>query len=234
MSVRQAVILAGGLGSRLGELTQRTPKPLLPVAGRPFLHHLLAKARASGLEHVLILAGHLHERISADLVQSGLAARLGLQISLSVEPAPLGTGGALSFARTALAERFLLLNGDTWFDFDWRALMVERIWPAMMALRPAPAEARYDTVELAGERVTGFWPREAARRGAWINGGVYCLDRARVPETPRAYSLETELLPDLAAQGVLGARPFAGDFIDIGVPDSYAAAQRLLAASSPD
>lgn len=229
MSLRQCAILAGGAGTRLGDLTRDTPKPMLPVAGKPFLEHLIVKAAGHGFDRVLLLAGHHAGVIEAWLAESGLAQRLGVEIGLSMEPAPLGTGGALVHARDRLDDAFLLVNGDTWFDFDWAELAVAGSHPAMLALKPVSAADRYETVVLEDERVTRFAPRTGEAAPGLINGGVYRLTRSIIPETAGPLSLESALLPRLAEAGRLGGRAFEGPFIDIGVPASYAAAQGLLA-----
>ena len=228
MNLRQCAILAGGAGTRLGDLTRDTPKPMLPVAGKPFLEHLIAKAARHGLTEILLLAGHHAGVIEAWLAESRIAERLGVGIALSIELAPLGTGGALVHARDQLDEAFLLVNGDTWFDFDWAELAADG-HPAMLALKPTAQADRYETVILAGGQVDRFVPRSGLTEPGLINGGVYRLARAVIPETSGALSLETALLPRLAETGQLGGRVFDGPFIDIGVPDSYAKAQGLLA-----
>lgn len=230
MTPRQCAILAGGAGTRLGDLTRNTPKPMLPVAGKPFLEHLIAKAAGHGLSHILLLAGHHAGVIEAWLAESQVARRLGVEIALSIEPAPLGTGGALVHARDQLDEAFLLVNGDTWFDFDWAELAAADAYPALLALKPIAQADRYETVALAGDRVDRFVSRTGVAAPGLINGGVYRLVRAAIPERSDLLSLETALLPRLAVAGQLGGMVFDGAFIDIGVPDSYAAAQTLLAS----
>lgn len=227
---RQAVILIGGLGTRLGDLTRDIPKPLLPVAGRPFLEHLLAKARRHGLDRVLLLAGYRPEAVDAYLQDSDVARRLGLAIEISVEPQPLGTGGALALARPALDESFLLLNGDTWFDFDWGRLLARGDYPAFMALRRIARPDRYETVDLQGDRVAAMRVRDVQAAEGLINGGVYRLSRDGLAglDRPGAFSLEADVLPELARQGRLGGAAFDGPFIDIGVPESLEAAQTLI------
>lgn len=225
MKVRQCAILAGGAGTRLGALTHDTPKPLLPVAGRPFLEHLIQKAAGHGLDRILLLVGHHAAVVETWLAGSDLAGRLGIEITLSIEPRPLGTGGAIALARPRLDEAFLLINGDTWFDFDWRVLA--DLDGAAIALRQIPEADRYETVEVENDRAVAFVPRSGQRRPGLINGGVYRLERDIIPDGP--FSLETEILPGLCEAGRLGARAFDGAFIDIGVPESYAAAQKLLA-----
>src|SRR5262245_11143515 len=113
---RQAVILCGGLGSRLGRLTEETPKPLLPVSGRPFLEVLLSELGRQGFRDILLLAAFQSHKVRSFAVSSLEAARFGLRIEISVERERSGTGGALWHARELLSETFLVLNGDTWFD----------------------------------------------------------------------------------------------------------------------
>jgi NDP-sugar pyrophosphorylase family protein len=231
--LRQCAILVGGSGSRLGSLTRDVPKPMLPVAGRPFLQHLLDKAHRHGFESVLLLAGFRADVIQDYVASLGPEDHHGLKISVSVEPAPLGTAGALAQARDQLEETFLLVNGDTWFDFDWSALTTSEPWPATLALRQIPLADRYETILLADEQVTAFQPRGLAPTlPGLINGGAYRLQRAIIPTAIAPLSLETDILPDLCRAGQLGGRVFDGDFIDIGVPESYADAQSLLARRS--
>jgi NDP-sugar pyrophosphorylase family protein len=231
MTVRQAAFLVGGLGTRLGALTVATPKPLLPVAGRPFLDHLLEKAARSGLTDIVLLAGHASYALDAYLEVHAPAQRFGLAIASSTEPEPLGTAGAVTNALPLLAESFLLINGDTWFDFDWRQLADCEAFPAIVALKAIDRADRFETVTLDGEQVTGFNVRNTANGAGLINGGLYRLQKSLIADAagqPLPMSLETRLAPALCARGQLGGRVFDGDFIDIGVPESYAAAQSLL------
>jgi len=231
LTLRQCVILAGGLGTRLGDLTRETPKPLLEVAGRPFLEHLLAKAAGHGLDRALLLVGHNAGAVDTWLAERRPAERYGLEIALSVEPEPLGTGGALALARPALDDAFLLMNGDTWFAFDWSDLARADVADAVLALREVAPADRYETVDLDPQgRVTRFAPRDPALVRGLINGGVYRLRRSAVPEAVAPVSLERDVLPALSREGRAHGRVYDGAFIDIGVPDSFAAAQDLLAA----
>lgn len=233
MSVRQCVFLVGGLGTRLGELARDVPKPMMPVAGRPFLDHLLAKAARHGFDRVLLLAGHRAEVIERHLAEIGLAERLGLEIEISIEPAPLGTGGALAQARDRLDTAFLLVNGDTWFDFDWRVLADWGAFPASLALREVAPADRYETVTLAdGGRIAAVRPRDPHLARGLINGGVCRLSRDIVPSEVGVISLENDLLPKLCANGQLGGRAFDGAFIDIGLPESLAAASNIVATGA--
>lgn len=230
MRVRQCVFLVGGLGTRLGDIARDTPKPMLPVAGRPFIEHLLEKAARSGFDRALLLAGHNAEVIVRHVEATSLVERLGVDIAVSVEPRPMGTGGAIGYAHDQLDDAFLLLNGDTWFDFDWRALADRSGYAAMMALRTVEPADRYETVALRGDRVVEIRARDASLRKGVINGGVCRLTKAALPQGDRAFSLEAELLPALCKAGQLGGEAFEGAFVDIGVPASLAAAEEILAA----
>lgn len=229
--VRQCAILLGGLGTRLGALTAAMPKPLLPVHGQPFVDVLMGEALRRGFDDLLLLAGHaapvVHDYATA------LAARLpaGARVRVSVEPAPMGTGGALRHARALLDERFLLLNGDTWFDFNWLDLaMLGRHGPALAA-RAVPAADRYEALVVDDDgRVARIMPRGSTAGEVLINGGVYLLERADLAGWPERFSLEADLLPALVGAGRLRARAYDGFFLDIGVPESYSAAQTLIPA----
>ena len=117
-AVRQAAILCGGLGTRLGELTAQTPKPLLPVSARPFLDSLVLQLARHGVRDILLLAGFGAEQVAAYAEKTPLKAQFGLRFEVSVEPGPSGTGGALWHARRRLDETFFLLNGDSLFDIN--------------------------------------------------------------------------------------------------------------------
>ena len=230
---RQCVILVGGLGTRLGERTKTTPKPLLEVGGAPFLEILFAEARRRGFDEFLLLAGHLSERFAAFVECREIESRFACSVALSIEPEPLGTGGALVHALPRLSERFLLLNGDTWFDCDWLDLATRAARDdagAALALRRIAAPDRYETVATERSLVRALLPRGEARGPAWINGGVYAFARRALEAFASPCSLERDILPALIARRELRAYRFSGFFIDIGVPESLAAAAELVPA----
>lgn len=229
----QCVILVGGLGTRLGALTGGLPKPLTTVGGRPFLAYLLWHARRFGFRRVLLLAGHRGEAVRQFATDPHWTE--GLDVEVVVEPEPLGTGGALRNAVDRLDERFLLLNGDSLFDFNWldlQALAIDHPGnPVAMSLRHEPDASRFGVVERDGERVIGFSERGDARGGA-INGGVYLLRREVAAACPDHGSFERDVLPKLAAENRLVGRPQQGFFLDIGIPAALEAAQTLTPAST--
>lgn len=240
--IDQAVILCGGMGTRLGVLTEATPKPMLEVAGRPFLFHLIQEVARYGVTHIVLLAGRFGEQI----VTAFHGRRLfGAQIDVLVEPGPLGTGGALRFAADHLAPHFLLLNGDSWIDADlarfglgWeKARERDRELKAQMLLHRVPDTARFGRVTLNGERVVGFEEKGAplADASGLISAGVYAIDRAILDLIPphAACSLERDVLPRLVAEGrVVAALAREGVyFVDIGLPETFAQVQVDLVAA---
>lgn len=225
--MRQCVILAGGRGTRLGPLTDHTPKPLVAVAGRPFLVWLVERAARLGFAEVLCLSGYLGGQIEAAL---GTGEPLGVSVRHLQEAAPAGTAGALALAADALDEEFLLLNGDTLFAFDWRDLFAFPL-PGVgaLALRPVDDAGRYGRVELDAGRITAFREKSAEDGPGLINGGVYRLSRGLLAHIPQGFSsLEQDVFPGLAAAGRLGGLVREAPFIDIGVPASLALAQTFV------
>lgn len=228
--IRQCAILCGGLGTRLGALTRTTPKPLLPIAGRPFLDILIGELGRQGFRNILLLAGAGADRIEEYAATSPTPARFGIEIGLSVEPAPAGTGGALWHARGRLDAAFFLLNGDSWFDLPLRRLeaMFERTPGAAgaVALRRLENASRYGVVRMERDLVSSFASRPDGQGEGVVNGGVYAFRKdALLGRLAPSCSLEADVLPLLAAEGLLAGEVAQGYFIDIGVPDSYAAAQ---------
>jgi D,D-heptose 1,7-bisphosphate phosphatase len=227
--IRQAVILCGGFGSRLGALAAKTPKPLLPVGGAPFLDVLLFELGRHGIKRVLLLAGFAANHILDYAASTSLKSRFDLEIDVSVEPQRAGTGGALWHARDRLDDQFLLLNGDSWFDinlldFACRAESDPSATGAI-AVRPLPDASRYGVVELDGDRVMRFRERPERAGGGVVSAGLYCFRRILADDLAPCCSLEADVLPALADRKKLLAVPFDRYFIDIGVPDSFARAQ---------
>lgn len=234
MKIEQAVILCGGLGTRLGELTARTPKPLLPVAGAPFLEALVREISRYGVKRFLLLAAYRSDQIERFAAET--PARLGrddLRISVSIEPDQAGTGGALFHARQALDEAFYLFNGDTLLDTplaELARLLDDPEAMGALALRPLPEAGRYGVTVLQGDRVTRFGVRSEAPGPVLINGGVAAFRKTFVDLLAPRGSFEADVLPGLAETGRLRGLATDGYFIDIGVPDDYARAQTEVPA----
>lgn len=230
-AIRQAVILVGGKGTRLGTLTAETPKPILPIGkGVRFLDILIRNVARQGFSDIVLIAGYLGEQI-ADLYDK--REFCGAQIRVLVEPEPMGTAGAIAYARDILADRFLMMNGDCIFDFNLRAFAAQSGLShtlATIAVRPVPDGSRYGTVTLEGGLISSFREKDpSSRSSALINGGVYCLDRRiidRIPSLPA--SIEQDVFPALARDGALGGIEYSGYFLDIGLPETLDQGRREL------
>jgi D,D-heptose 1,7-bisphosphate phosphatase len=232
--IDQGVILIGGQGTRLGPLTQSVAKPMLDVAGRPFVEHVISHLARFGVRKVILLAGH-----QGALPRERYDGRrlFGVELSVLIEPEPLGTAGALRFAADRLDEIFFLTNGDTFFDADLLALIrltENPQWKAAMLLRRIEDATRYGTVELDSRgAVRAFHEKSQSRTptNALVNAGTYLMRRdailAMIAQTP--CSLENDLFSRLAAAGALYGLEANGYFIDIGIPDSLESARRELA-----
>jgi dTDP-glucose pyrophosphorylase/histidinol phosphatase-like enzyme len=222
-AIRQAVILAGGKGTRLGVITQTIPKPMLPIAGdRPFLDYLLEMIERHGYRDILLLGGYL-----GDVLETAYdGRRIGNAIVRVLrEPAPLGTAGALTIARESLDPRFLMMNGDAFFDVNLRALEQSSQQDgamATLALRTVADAARYGRVIEEHGSVVAFLEKDLSRPGPGvINGGIYVLKReilALIQELP--CSLEQDIFPALVERGQIRGREFDGYFLDIGLPET--------------
>jgi D,D-heptose 1,7-bisphosphate phosphatase len=231
----QAAILVGGLGTRLGGLTASTPKPLLEVAGRPFLDYLIEEIARHGCRKVLLLAQFEAEQVVEYATQSPVIKRLGVKVEVVVEPTKAGTGGALWHAREKLDETFWLLNGDSWLQSNLLELLTvprDDSWEAVATLRLVDDGSRYGTVSFDGHRVTAFGVSRARTGEALINGGVYLLKRSLIEQIGAHCSLESDVMPKLAERGtLLGVQVERGYFIDIGIPEAFERAQVELPLS---
>lgn len=225
----QAIVLAGGLGTRLRSVVPDLPKPMAEVAGRPFLAWILDRLVDAGFDLAILAVGYRFEAIRGHFgdVYRGLALRY------SVEGTPLGTGGAIRLAGSQL-ERFpaFVLNGDTFLDLDYRAMLAahEALHaPMSVAVCQAPDVSRYGALRLAHGRIEDFLEKGPVGPG-YINAGTYLLSIDILDMIPAdgPYSFEQQLL----VPRVRDIRPAAfiteGLFIDIGVPEDYARAQHLF------
>jgi D-glycero-alpha-D-manno-heptose 1-phosphate guanylyltransferase len=224
----QAVILAGGLGTRLRSALGDLPKALAPIAGRPFLEYQIKLMRRCGFTQLVLCVG-----VQSDLIEAafGNGATLGIEIIYSREHEPLGTGGALLNARSVLADTFMVLNGDTYFDTDLAALpaacALSRV-PAAMALVEVPDVARYGSVTIDERNIVTRFEEKGRHGGGWINAGVYVLSGQVFDHFPIQYpiSIERDVFPGLVRGQLLSGHPMMGYHLDIGLPESYAQFQQ--------
>lgn len=228
MKVDEAIVLAGGLGTRLRGVVDDMPKPLAPVAGRPFLAWLLDELARQGLRRAVLATGYLGDRIEAAL---GNGWR-GMSLEYAREPEPLGTGGAIALAMQRVSgDACFVLNGDTWVELDYADFDRQTAdVPLGIALAHVPDAARYGAVLIEGDRITGFSEKGTSGPG-FINAGVYRITRSLADGLPeaRAFSFERDVLvPTVQHARVAGFTATRG-FVDIGVPEDYRRAQNLFA-----
>ena len=226
-----ALILAGGLGTRLRPVVSDQPKVLAPVAGRPFLTYLLDQLAEAGCTRVVLCTGHLGEQIRQRL---GGEYR-GLHLHYSRESSPLGTGGALRLAQPLITSgTVLVMNGDSYCDADLAELWArhqERHASASILVRWVADARHFGRVRLDDAGVIrSFDEKRGPDGGGWINAGVYLLglDLIRTIPTGVALSLEREVLPVWVEAGLVHGCPGEGAFLDIGTPESYRDAQSFF------
>lgn len=218
------VILAGGLGTRLRPVVADRPKCLSPVGDRPFLRIQIESLAAQGVRRFVLSLGYMAEAVIDALPVLGSDA---LQIEYVVESLPLGTGGALLHAMDRLGlDEVLAGNGDTFLEADLGALLrpLDREGGESMRVATVAVDdrTRYGGLAIEGSRIGGFVEKGSPGPG-WINAGLYrlCRDAFDGLSPDSAFSLESVVMPALAAQGRLHAAKLEGGFIDIGIPDDY-------------
>ena len=228
----EAVVLAGGMGTRLRSAVPDLPKCMAPVAGRPFLAWLLDDLEAAGFGHVILSLGYRHEAIESWVADRNNQAR----IDCVVEAEPLGTGGGVRLALQKAEESdVFVLNGDTWFGVDYAAMARfhrQQGMLATLALKPMRDFDRYGEVCCTPDgRISAFKEKQACAKGL-INGGVYLLQRDALASCPERFSLECDFFEPLAAEEKLAGFRSEGYFIDIGIPTDYARAQQDFASGA--
>jgi mannose-1-phosphate guanylyltransferase len=222
----QALILAGGEGTRLRPLTSTIPKPVVPLVGRPFIAYMLQWLRGHGVDDVILGCGFMADGVRQVL---GDGSQLGIRLRYLEEPRPLGTGGALKFAEELLDERFFMLNGDVLTDIDLTAQLRQHARTgarATLALYPVEDPSAYGLVRLgADDAVSDFIEKPGLEEldTNLINAGAYILERdvlAGMPPAGANVSIEREVFPKLVGRGLFGYEA-AGYWLDIGTPDRY-------------
>ena len=217
----QALILAGGEGTRLRPLTNTVPKPVLPLAGRPHIAYVIDWLVRHGVDDVVVSCGHLAEGMRRALAELEHSA----EIRYAEEPDARGTAGAIRFAEDMLAERFLVLNGDVLCDLDLTALIEQHERSgarATIALYPVEDPSGYGLVHRHEDgEITEFLEKPTPDQidTDEINAGAYLLERSVLERIPpdREVSIEREIFPELIGDGLYGIR-LKGYWIDIGTP----------------
>jgi D-glycero-alpha-D-manno-heptose 1-phosphate guanylyltransferase len=225
----EAIVLAGGFGTRLRQVVADVPKPMAPIAGRPFLEILLGSLAKKGFSRVVLSLGFMAEKISGHFGPRFA----GLGLTYVVEDAPLGTGGATRLAAEACTQDHLFVfNGDTYLDLE--VGLLEQQWQAkrhpIVVGRQVPDTMRYGRLVVDGDRITRFAEKGIAGPGL-INAGCYVLATDALARFPlnQPFSIETDYLVPEVARGTVEVFVTEGMFIDIGIPEDYARAQMLLA-----
>ncbi|MCL6478027.1 MAG: nucleotidyltransferase family protein [Peptococcaceae bacterium] len=224
----EAIVLAGGFGTRLRKVVPDLPKPMAPVAGRPFLEILLASLARKSFRRVVLSLGYM-----ADKVVSHFGDRFaGMELVYEIERTPLGTGGAVRQALTqTINDHVFVINGDTFLDLE--VADVEFYWQAyhvpIIVAREVPDTMRYGRLEVSDGRVKGFSEKGVGGPGL-INAGCYVLPTGILEgfTLGQPFSLEADFLAKAVKSQRFDLFVTRGHFIDIGVPEDYARAQTEL------
>ena len=224
----EAIVLAGGFGTRLRQVVTDLPKPMAPIAGRPFLEILLDALARKGFQRVIFSLGFMAEKISRHFG----VRYAGMELIYVVEDQPLGTGGGVRLAMEQMvADHVFVFNGDTFLDLETDRM--EQLWqvdhrPLIVGCEVSNT-ARYGRLIVDGCLAKGFTEKGVGGSGL-INAGCYLLKRGQLDGYPvaKTFSLETDFLASALLRGDFDVFTTTGKFIDIGVPEDYAQAQTLL------
>ncbi|WP_367566835.1 nucleotidyltransferase family protein [Lacrimispora sp.] len=220
----QAVLLAGGLGTRLRSVVSDRPKPMALIQDKPFMEYVIMELINHGVTHVIFAVGYKGSMVE-EYFKDG--STWGIQVSYAYEEELLGTAGAIKNAgRQVTSERFLVLNADTFYQLDYSrltALSQERDLDMALVLREVEDVSRYGQAVLENGWLTSFDEKTEETRRGTINGGVYLMNRALLEDIPEGkVSLEHDMIPKWLLEGKkLGGFVNDGYFIDIGVPEDY-------------
>jgi len=231
MEIKEAIVLAGGLGTRLRPAVPDLPKCMAPVNGRPFLSYIIDYYTSQGIEKFIFALGYKHEVIIGWIKQQYPA----LNVEYAIEKEPLGTGGAIQLAVEKAREKdLLILNGDTIFKIDLPVLTSfheDNASACTLALKPMKDFERYGVVEINEEGlITRFKEKKHYQEGL-INGGAYLLNvgRFRQQKRPSVFSFEKDYLERCYTFMPMYGCVQEGYFIDIGIPEDFEKAQTDLA-----
>jgi D-glycero-alpha-D-manno-heptose 1-phosphate guanylyltransferase len=219
----EAIILAGGQGTRLRSVIQDVPKPMAPVANRPFLAYLFDQLCQTGIARVHLSVGYKH-RVIIDYFGHRYKH---LKLNYVVENEPLGTGGGIRLAMEQCeSDHVVVLNGDTYFGVDIDAMVDEHVKSQAgltMALKHLENVNRYGMVQLDNNQVVRFDEKSESLKTGYINGGIYILDRNRFLERTQAskFSMEVDYMERFIGEEKFCGFPSDAYFIDIGIPEDY-------------
>ncbi|MBR6131120.1 MAG: nucleotidyltransferase family protein [Bacteroidales bacterium] len=228
---KEAIILAGGFGTRLQGVVKDLPKPMAPINGRPFLTYILDYLIEYQYDKVILSVGYLHEKIEEYFGSE----YKNLAIDYAVETEPLGTGGGILNAMSkCTADNVLVINGDTLFKVDlnrFERFHLEKQGLLSIVLREVDDTSRYGSVAIGNDSmIILFTEKESSEGSGLINGGVYLINKKLFEKhpQPKKFSFEKDLMTKFYTQELFFAMPSDGYFIDIGIPKDYARAQEEL------
>ena len=224
-----AIILAGGMGTRLKTIISDLPKPMAPIMNVPFLTYQLNYLKHFGIKKVIFSVGYLSEKIIGHYNQSFE----NISIEYSIEKNPLGTGGGIRMAMSNLNEDLvLILNGDSFFDLDLEQfynLHLEQKSEFSLALRYVNNSERYGNIEFnSSNQITSFIEKNQLNQSGYINAGVYILSKKLYLQNTKPninFSIEKDFFEKQLNQLIIKGFEFKDYFIDIGIPEDYLKAQ---------
>lgn len=220
----QAVLLAGGLGTRLQSVVNDRPKPMALIQEKPFMEYVIHELGKHGITDIIFAVGYKGSMVEEYF---GDGSKLNIKVSYAYEEELLGTAGAIKNAGKLVSEdRFFVLNADTFYQIDYSRIMKlqsEKNLDMALVLRKVPDVSRYGEALLENQMLTAFNEKTTQTRPGTINGGIYLMKRELLDEIPDGkVSLENEMIPKwLKEEKRLGGMVNDGYFIDIGVPDDY-------------
>jgi D-glycero-alpha-D-manno-heptose 1-phosphate guanylyltransferase len=224
----EAIILAGGLGTRLKGVVDDLPKSMASVNGHPFLEYLLNYLLGQGIHRIILSVGY-----KKDMIQAYFKDHYkGMTITYAIEEEPLGTGGGITNAFRQVEDKLAFtLNGDSLFRIDFTAMLRAHTASGAdltLALRYLEDTGRYGTVKINNEkRITGFMEKDPESGDGYINGGVYLINKEFFEKSkfPEKFSMEKDCFEKCFEQTRIYSYISKGYFLDIGIPEDYQKAQ---------
>lgn len=227
--LQEAIILAGGFGTRLQSVVNDVPKPMAPINNEPFLNYIFDYLKHYQIKHVVLSTGYLSEKI----IEYYKTEFNGIKISYTKEETPLGTGGGIRLAlEKCTTSNVLVLNGDSFFDVDIESHNIKHKHSNAqysLALRKIENASRYGTIKLGNSNsIIAFTEKDNIERFGLINGGVYILNRELFLTQTHAntpFSIEKDFYESRISELKIFGFEYDGYFIDIGIPEDYKKAQ---------
>jgi len=225
----EAIILAGGLGTRLRDVVKEVPKPMAPVNGNPFLHYIFEWLSNYPVKNSVFSAGY-----KADVIFNYFNNDYkGISLKYAIESTPLGTGGGIKYALSkTIEDDVLIINGDTYFPININHFIdfhKNNKSDISIALKYMTDFDRYGSVKMLNNKIIAFNEKQYLKEGL-INGGIYIVNKKAINfnNLPEIFSFETEILEKYVHQGTINGMIFNDTFIDIGIPDDYKKAATIL------